>query len=145
MKKQKNATILKMPKRLLTPAHHIESRVLFLRHRRVILDVDIAQLYGVPAKRLNEQVKRNQERFPADFMFQLTEKEHDSLRSQIATSNKRRGGRRYLPYAFTEHGAINGGNRAQLRSSCSDECFCGACVRAIARDARHESATCRKD
>ena len=106
MKKRKSATLLRMPKRLLTPVYVVESRVLFLRHHRVILDADIAELYGVPVKRLNEQVKRNQERFPSDFMFQLTEKEHASLRSQIATSNKRRGGRRYRPYAFTEHGAI---------------------------------------
>ncbi len=55
----------------------VESRILFLRHQRVILDADIAELYGVPVKRLNEQVKRNQERFPSDFMFQLTTKEHD--------------------------------------------------------------------
>jgi hypothetical protein len=60
----------------------------------------------VPVKRLNEQVKRNQDRFPSDFMLQLTEKEHAALRSQIATSKKTRGGRRYPPYAFTEHGAI---------------------------------------
>jgi phage regulator Rha-like protein len=84
----------------------VESRILLLRHHRVILDADIAKLYGVPVKRLNEQVKRNQERFPFDFMFQLTEKEQRSLRSQIATSKKSRGGRRYTPYAFTEHGAI---------------------------------------
>ncbi len=95
-----------MPKRLLTRTYTVESRVLFLRTHRVILDADIAELYGVPVKRLNEQVKRNQERFPSDFMFQLTGKEHAFLRSQIATSNKSRGGRRYRPYAFTEHGAI---------------------------------------
>ena len=83
----------------------IESRILILRHQKVILDTALAQLYGVPAKRLNEQVKRNQERFPSDFMFQLTAKEMKSLRSQIATSNIGRGGRRSLPYAFTEHGA----------------------------------------
>jgi hypothetical protein len=106
MKKPKKATLLKMPKRRGTPAFVVESRILILRHRRVILDVDISRLYGVPVKRLNEQVKRNQERFPSDFMFQLSRKEHDSLRSQIATSNKRRGGRRYTPHAFTEHGAI---------------------------------------
>ncbi len=93
-------------KRRVTLASAVESRILFLRHRRVILDADIAELYGVPVKRLNEQVKRNQERFPSDFMFQLTGKEHDALRSQIATSKKSRGGRRYTPYAFTEHGAI---------------------------------------
>lgn len=84
----------------------MESRVLILRHRKVILDVDLAELYGVPVKRLNEQVKRNQERFPSDFMFQLTQREHAVLRSQIATSNRARGGRRYTPYAFSEHGAI---------------------------------------
>ncbi len=84
----------------------VESRILILRGQRVILDADLAQLYRVPVKRLNEQVKRNRERFPADFMFKLNEKEDRDLRSQIATSNKTRGGRRYLPYAFTEHGAI---------------------------------------
>jgi hypothetical protein len=84
----------------------VESRILFLRHQRVILDSDIAELYRVPVKRLNEQVKRNQERFPSDFMFRLSGKEYEILRSQIATSKERRGGRRYTPYAFTEHGAI---------------------------------------
>jgi len=95
-----------MPKRHATPASVVESRILFLRHQRVILDSDIADLYGVSVKRLNEQVKRNQERFPSDFMFRLTPREHSALRSQIATSNKNRGGRRYTPHAFTEHGAI---------------------------------------
>src|ERR1700689_616813 len=106
MKKPKKTTLRRMPKRSKTPEVVVESRILFLRHQRVILDADIAKLYGVPVKRLNEQVKRNQERFPSDFMFQLTEKEHAALRSQIATSKKSRGGRRYTPYAFTEHGAI---------------------------------------
>ena len=71
-----------------------------------MLDTDLAEaeLYQVPTKRLNEAVKRNLDRFPADFMFQLTEEEAAALRSQIATSNAGRGGRRYLPYAFTEHG-----------------------------------------
>jgi hypothetical protein len=71
-----------------------------------MLDTALAELYGVPVKRLNEQVKRNCQRFPSDFMFRLFPKEHKSLRSQIATSNGGRGGRRSLPYAFTEHGAI---------------------------------------
>jgi len=106
MKKRTKATLLRMPKRRGTPAFAVESRILILRHQRIILDVDIAELYGVPVKRLNEQVKRNQERFPSDFMFQLTSKEQAALRSQFATSNKSRGGRRYTPYAFTEHGAI---------------------------------------
>ncbi len=106
MKKRTKATLLRMPKRRGTPAFAVESRILILRHQRIILDVDIAKLYGVPVKRLNEQVKRNQERFPSDFMFQLTSKEQAALWSQFATSNKSRGGRRYTPYAFTEHGAI---------------------------------------
>jgi hypothetical protein len=106
MKNSKKATLLRMPKRGGTSAFAVESRILILRHHRVILDLDIAELYGVPVKRLNEQVKRNQERFPSDFMFRLTSKENDALRSQFATSNKSRGGRRYTPYAFTEHGAI---------------------------------------
>jgi len=95
-----------MPKRRGAPAFAVESRILFLRHQRVILDADIAELYGAPVKVLNQQVKRNRERFPADFVFQLTSKEHKLLRSQFVTSKKGRGGRRYLPYAFTEHGAI---------------------------------------
>jgi len=77
-----------------------------LRGQRVILDSELAALYGVETKRFNEQVKRNAARFPADFMFQLTAEEFDSLRSQFATSNAGRGGRRYFPYAFTEHGAM---------------------------------------
>ena len=95
-----------MPKRLPAPPVQVESRILILRRQKVILDIDLAELYGVPVKRLNEQVKRNQDRFPADFMFQLTAKEHDILRSQIATSTQSHGGRRYPPHAYTEHGAI---------------------------------------
>jgi hypothetical protein len=106
MKNDKKAIVLRMPKHPKSPAFAVESRILFLRHQRVILDSDIAELYGVPVKRLNEQVKRNQERFPSDFMFQLSRKEHESLRSQIATSKKGRGGSRYTPHVFTEHGAI---------------------------------------
>ena len=88
------------------PVDHIAGRILLIRGQKVILDSDLAELYGVPTKRLNEQVKRNITRFPADFMFVLTAEEVSSLRSQIATSNEGRGGRRYRPYAFTEHGAI---------------------------------------
>jgi hypothetical protein len=106
MKTRQNATLLRMPKGRGPPAIAVESSILFLRHQRVILDADLAQLYGVTVKRLNQQVARNQERFPSDFTFQLDSKEHESLRLQIATSKKTRGGRRYTPYAFTEHGAI---------------------------------------
>ncbi len=69
-----------------------------------MIDFDLAELYGVSTKRLNQQVTRNKKRFPNDFMFRLTKKETESLRLQIATSNIGRGGRRYLPYAFTEQG-----------------------------------------
>ncbi len=72
-----------------------------------MLDSDLAELYAVSTKRFNEQVRRNIERFPSDFMFQLTKEEYDSLRSQIATLKQERGQhRKYLPYTFTEHGAI---------------------------------------
>lgn len=93
------------PARLDSVVQAVASRVLFLRHQRVMLDSDIAELYGVSVKRLNEQIKRNQQRFPSDFVFQLSAKEHTVLRSQIATS-KKPGGRRYMPFAFTEHGAL---------------------------------------
>ena len=95
-----------MSKAAVALAKRAESRILFLHGRKAILDSDWAELYGVTVKRLNEQIKRNAARFPSDFLFQLTRGERDSLRSQIATSNNGRGGRRYLPYAFTEHGAI---------------------------------------
>ncbi|OGX41734.1 MAG: DNA-binding protein [Omnitrophica WOR_2 bacterium RIFCSPHIGHO2_02_FULL_68_15] len=88
----------------------VERRIHSIRGHRVILDLDLASLYGVATKRLNEQVKRNAERFPEDFMFRLTEEEAEVLRSQIATSSERHGGRRYQPYAFTEHGAIMAAN-----------------------------------
>src|SRR5712675_2887878 len=106
MNKPKNATLLRMPKRRVTTASAVESRILFLRHQRVILDADIAELYGVPVRQLNQQVKRNQERFPSDFVFQLTAKEDEILRSQFVISRETHGGRRYRPFAFSEHGAI---------------------------------------
>ena len=80
----------------------VETRIRVIRGHRVLLDADLAVLYGVSTKRLNEAVRRNASRFPLDFMFQLSSDEGGSLRSQIATST--RGGRRYEPYAFTEHG-----------------------------------------
>ena len=115
----------------LVPPERIQTRILVLRGWRVILDADLASLYGVPTKRLNEQIKRNSRRFPEDFMFQLTREELATLRSQFATSNAPagwmqergasraraaavlpagRGGRRWLPYAFTEHGAVQAAN-----------------------------------
>ena len=96
--------------RLMTES--IAFRIHLVRGEKVLLDTDLANLYGVATKRLNEQVRRNPTRFPPDFMFQLTDQEFSGLRSQIATSKIRpgRGGRRYLPYAFTEHGALMAAN-----------------------------------
>jgi len=145
MKKRISATLLKMPKRRVMPAFGVESRILFLRSPRVILDADIAKLYGVPVKRLNQQVKRNQERFPSDFMFQLTDKEHDGLRSQIATSEKGRGGRRYAPFAFTEHGAIMAATVLNSGRAVQMSVFVVARLRAIARDAGNEPQACWQD
>ncbi|HTR27047.1 MAG TPA: ORF6N domain-containing protein [Terriglobales bacterium] len=102
-----------MRRKVTILAKRVESKILLLRGRKVILDSDLAELYGFEVKRLNEQVKRNADRFPMDFVFRLQQRD---LRSQIATSNEteerrkkrslRRGGRRYQPFAFTEHGAI---------------------------------------
>ncbi|MEP6891746.1 MAG: ORF6N domain-containing protein [Nitrospirota bacterium] len=84
---------------------HVERTILLIRGHRVMLDTDLAILYGVPTKRLNEQVRRNKKRFPSDFMFQLTPEEVERLRSQIATLKPGRGQyRKYYPYAFTEQG-----------------------------------------
>jgi hypothetical protein len=94
----------------LVPVERVERRILFIRGEKVILDADLAELYGVTTKRLNEQVRRNRDRFPPDFMFQLTEEEFAILRSQFATSRSGWGGRRYPPFVFTEHGAIMAAN-----------------------------------
>ena len=103
----------------------IEQRIYTIRGVRVILDSDLAALHGVPTKRLNEQYRRNRDRFPEDFAFQLTRQEIDSLRSQIATSSSH-GGRRYRPYAFTEHGALQAANilnsprAVQMNTTCGN-------------------------
>jgi hypothetical protein len=89
----------------IIPVERIERAILMLRGLKVILDGDLAALYGVPVKVLNQSVKRNIGRFPEDFMFQLSETEYVNLRSQIVTSSlPGYGGRRFLPYAFTEQG-----------------------------------------
>jgi hypothetical protein len=88
----------------------IEGKIYTVRGQRVIMDRDLAALYGIPTFRFNEAVKRNQKRFPDDFMFQLTAQEYAVLTSQFAMSKPGRGGRRTLPYAFTEHGAIMAAN-----------------------------------
>jgi hypothetical protein len=91
----------------------VENTIHLVRGQRVMLDSDLAEIYGVTTKRLNQQVRRNTNRFPADFAFQLTPEEFTNLRSQIASSSLRshfatsnKGGRRYRPWVFTEHGAI---------------------------------------
>ena len=95
-----------MPKYQIREAIRIESLIRCMRGLRVMLDSDLAVIYGVELKRLNEQVRRNAERFPSDFAFQLIQQEFADLISQIAISKKGRGGRRKLPWVFTEHGAI---------------------------------------
>jgi hypothetical protein len=87
----------------VVPSERIEQKILLIRGQKVMLDSDLAALYGVTTKRLNEQVRRNIRRFPADFMYQLSQEEFESLRSQFATSSSR-GGRRTRPYVFTEQG-----------------------------------------
>ena len=82
----------------------IEKMIYVIRDQKVMLDKDLADLYEVETKMLNQAVKRNISRFPNDFMFQLTNEEYNSLRSQFVTSKRGKGGRRYLPYVFTENG-----------------------------------------
>ena len=109
----------------VTPTELIQSRILVLRGQRVIIDADLAALYGVPTKRLNEQVRRNARKFPDDFVFRLTREEVETVhrsrsqsatqtvssnRSQNATGSLKHRDPRFLPYAFTEHGAIQAAN-----------------------------------
>jgi len=104
LKNQKIKTSRKKVKTPSIPDERIMSKIYFIRGQKVLLDQDLAMLYGVETRRLNEQVKRNMKRFPDDFMFQLSEEELEILMSQIATSSW--GGRRKMPYAFTEHGVL---------------------------------------
>jgi ORF6N domain-containing protein len=93
------------PPLALIPVERIEQRIYLIRGHKVMLDADLAKLYQVPTKRLNEAIRRNRNRFPEDFMFQLTSGESSALRSQIATLKTGRGRySKYAPYAFTEHG-----------------------------------------
>jgi hypothetical protein len=105
-----------------------------MRGQKVLLDRDLAALYGVETKRLNEQVRRNLARFPAEFMFKLTDAEYGALRSQFATLNAGRGQhRKYLPYAFTEHGAIMAATVLSSDRGDRGIVVCGARVRTNAR------------
>lgn len=89
------------------PAEHIAHSILILRGQKVLLDSELAALYGVPTKALNQAVKRNSERFPEDFLFRMTSLETEALnRSQIVTGSQKHRDPRFPPFAFTEHGAI---------------------------------------
>jgi ORF6N domain len=92
------------PQNAIVPTALITQKIFFVRGSRIMLDADLARLYGVATKNLNKAVKRNASRFPSDFMFQLSPKDLHGLRFQFGTSNPVRGGRRYAPYAFTEQG-----------------------------------------
>jgi ORF6N domain len=94
----------------LVPEQRILKSILVIRGEKVILDFNLAELYGVVTRRLNEQVRRNIDKFPEDFMFQLTLDEFQDLKSQIATSSSGWGGRRKPPLVFTEHGALQAAN-----------------------------------
>jgi hypothetical protein len=96
--------------KLVPPEKQIQKTIILVRGVKVILDSDLAALYGVETRRLNEQVRRNIKKFPEDFMFQLSRNEFENLKSQIATSSPGWGGRRKLPLVFTEHGALQAAN-----------------------------------
>src|ERR1700730_682545 len=100
-------TVGKLKRTGVVPVEHITQSILVFRGHKVLLDAELAALYGVSTKRLNEQVKRNAERFPEDFLFRLSAVEVEALnRSQIATGSQKHRDPRFPPYAFTEHGAI---------------------------------------
>jgi hypothetical protein len=102
---KKAGRLRSMSHAMLIPVERIVHSILLIRGQKVLLDSDLAKMYGVSPKRLNEQVRRNRERFPADFMFRLTAEEAEALRSQIATLKAGRGQhRKYAPYVFTEQG-----------------------------------------
>jgi len=106
---------------LPVPVELIERRIYLIRGQKVMLDSDLAELYQVETRALVQAVKRKPNRFPEDFMLQLTQEEADSLRSQFVISNVGRGGRRYLPYAFTEHGVAMLSSVLNRRSRRADE------------------------
>ena len=114
---------LTMSKKLIhsnIPDEAIINKIYFIRDHKVMIDRDLAEMYGVETKRLKEAVRRNIERFPEQYMFELTKNEYDSLRTQIATLKKGRGQHaKYFPYAFTEHGVLMVAN--VLKSKKSDQ------------------------
>lgn len=133
-----------MPKRNkeLVVLEPVEPLIRQIRGERVILDADLARIYGVPTKRLNEQVRRNAERFPPDFLFHLTADEADSMRSQFATASKRNA--RFLPYAFTEHGAIMAANVLNSPRAVQMSVFVVRAFVKMRREAGHYEALGRK-
>ena len=105
-------------------APEIHSLIRHVRGFKVILDSDLAAIYGVPTSRFNEAVRRNIDKFPSDFLFQLSKEEFQSLTSQFAISKPGRGGRRTLPWAFTEHGALQAANIIEQSSGFRYEHLC---------------------
>ncbi len=95
---------------MLVPIESIQDKIIVLRWQKIILDRDLAALYGVETKYLKRQVKRNIDRFPEDFMFELTKQEFETVRWHFGTSSLSHWGTRYLPYAFTEHGTLQAAN-----------------------------------
>src|SRR6266545_4328899 len=115
----------------------VEERIRVIRGKQVVLDSDLAAFYGVETRRLTEQMKRNEERFPEDFVFQLSAEETEALRSQNAISKQGRGGRRYRPYAFTEQGALQASS--VLKSVSPSPARSSRCARSCTR-----SRICRR-
>ena len=102
--------VKKLTETAIVTLDQVERSIYLIRGQKVMLDSELAELYGVTTGRMNEQVRRNIERFPDDFMLQLTRDEFDNLISQFATSSSGWGGRRNLPLVFTEHGALQAAN-----------------------------------
>ena len=135
-----------MPERsnVMAVVEPVEPLIREICGERVILDADLARVYGVPTFRFNEAVKRNLERFPADFRFQLVPDEAAVLTSQIAMSKPGRGGRRTLPYAFTEHGAIMAANVLNSPRAVQMSLFVVRAFVALRRDLGRYTALRRK-
>ena len=116
---------MRKPPATLT-THQLDALIYEVRGHKMMLDFDLAKVYGVETKSLNRAVKRNADRFPKDFMFQISSREWENLKYQIGTSSSGYGGRRRPPYAFTEHGAIMAANvlnspqAVQMNTTCGD-------------------------
>jgi hypothetical protein len=123
------------------PIESITARIVVVRGAKVLLDADLAALYGVQTRARVQAIKRNLDRFPGDFMFRLSSQEAMRLRSQDVISSSSHGGRRYPPYAFTEQGVAMLFFGAQQHTGRSREHRDHACVRQVAGDTRHEQGT----